>query len=85
MWAWRGNEKVRQIGRVALTYVLTTMCKTDRQWEAATEHREPTLELCDDIQGWDWGGYEGVSRGRGYIYIIRTGSHCCVAETNTAL
>ena len=57
------------------------MCKTDRQWEAATEHREPTLELCDDIEGWDWGGCEGDSRGRGYIYTVMTDSQCGMAET----
>ena len=24
--------------------------------------------LCDDLAGWDGGGWEGGSRGRGYMY-----------------
>ena len=30
-------------------------------------------------------GREGGSRGKIYIYIIMTDSHCCAAETNTKL
>ena len=40
--------------------------------------------LCVDLDGWPGGG-EGGTPGRGDIYIIMVDSHCCMAETNTAL
>ena len=33
--------------------------------EAAVQHRDPSLVLCDDLEEWD-GGWEGGSR-RGYM------------------
>ena len=36
--------------------------------EAAIQHREFSCMLCDDLEGWVGGGWEGRSRGRGYIY-----------------
>lgn len=42
-------------GRVALTYTPLTH-KTDSQWEAAVEHREPSSGPCDDLKGWGGGG-----------------------------
>ena len=37
-------------------------------WEAAISHREPNLELYDDIEGWNAGGGR-LKRVGGYIYI----------------
>ena len=46
------------------------MCKTDSYWVAAVYHKELSLVLCDDLEGWEEGGakWEGDSRGRGYMY-----------------
>ena len=43
--------------------------------------------LCDDLEGCGRGGWEGGSRGRGYIfiYIHMADSFYCTAETNTTL
>ena len=43
--------------------------------------------LCDDLEGYGRGGWEGGSRGRGYIfiYIHMADSFYCTAETNTTL
>ena len=38
-----------------------------QQWEAAIEHREPSLVLCDDPERW-LGRWVGGSRGKGYMY-----------------
>ena len=62
---------------------------------------EPSLMLCDELEGWDGGrGWEGNSRGRGYIYIymyipyiyiciyvyiVMTDSFCFMVESNTTL
>ena len=35
--------------------------------KAAVYHREPSLVLCDDLEGWE-GGEEGGSRGSGCMY-----------------
>ena len=38
------------------------------------------------LRGVQWDkGWDGGSRGRGHIYILRAGSCCYVAETNTTL
>ena len=58
----------------------TIMCNSDNWWEAAIEHRESSLVLCD---GWDGRG-EGCSKG-GDIYIIMTDSCYFMTETNTLL
>ena len=43
--------------------------------------------VCDDLEGWNGGVWEGVTKGRGYIYmyILIVDLHCCMAETNTTL
>ena len=43
---------------------------------------EPSLALCDDLEGWD-GGRGGRLRGKEYMYLIVTDSRCCMAEINT--
>ena len=35
----------------------------DSRWEAAVKHREPSLALCDDLEGRD-----GGKKGREYMY-----------------
>ena len=40
--------------------------------------------LCDDLDGWDGGQWEGGPSGTGYL-CSRADSLCCTAETNTAL
>ena len=61
-----------------------TICETDSYWDAAGSHREPSLVLSDDLEGWDTvGGREG-SEGGG-ICILMADSRCFTAETNTAL
>ena len=46
------------------------MCKIESQWEASVQHRELSLVLCDDLEGWDWGGRIGgrFKRQRTYVY-----------------
>ena len=41
-------------------------------WEAAIEHREPILELCDDLERWN-AGRGRLKRVRGYIHIYHYG------------
>ena len=49
------------------TYI--TVCKTDRQWEFSVCLRKLKQRLCITLEGWRWGGgWEGVSKGRGYMY-----------------
>ena len=42
------------------------------------------MVLCDDLEGWEAGGWEGGSRGRD-ICIHIVDSCCCTTETNTIL
>ena len=50
-------------------HIYTTVCKTDSPWKPAINHRELSLVLCDDLEGWGWwGGGEGSPRERGYTY-----------------
>ena len=39
------------------------ICKIDSWWEVAVQHREPSLMLCDDLEGWDGGGEEAQEIG----------------------
>ena len=57
------------------------LCAKWRSGRSCSEHRAPSLGLCDDRVGWG-GGKEGDSRGREHLYNY---GHCCMAETNTAL
>ena len=34
-------------------HIYTTTCKIASWWEAAAQHREISLVLCDDLEGWD--------------------------------
>ena len=52
-------DKVREWH--GLTY--TTKCKTDSQWEAAAQHREISLVLCDHLEGWDREGGRETQEG----------------------
>jgi len=44
------------------------MCPMDNQWEATVQHRELSSVLGDALEGWDGVGWEGGSKGRGYMY-----------------
>ena len=46
--------------------MLYIQCEIESSWEAAPQHREPSLLLFDDLEGWDGGG-EGGKMGRGHI------------------
>ena len=56
-------------------------------------HREPSVVLCDDLEGWagGGGGWEGDGRAGmeamegGDVCTIMSDSHCCMAENNTTL
>ena len=67
-----------QIERVVLTYLYTTMCKTDSYWD-----RKLSSVLCDDPEEWD-GGWKEAQKGEN-IRVFLTDSHCCTAETNSTL
>ena len=58
-----------------------TIGKIHSQWEATL--REPSMALCNDLEGVGWRELEGHSRGRRDIHIVMSDSHCCTAETNT--
>lgn len=61
------------------------MCKVDGRREAAVQRREPSLVLCDDLEGRDGGGEGGKGGEGGNVCLIMADSHCCIAETNVTL
>ena len=63
------------------TDIYTHSCKINSWWEVTTEHREPTLALCDDLERVGWGQLREAMD----TYIIMTDFHCCTAETNRTL
>ena len=65
-------------------HIYTTKCKTDSQWEAAAQHREISLVLCDHLEGWHREGGKEMQE-RGDICICIAYSLCYTAETNTTL
>ena len=50
------------------TDIYVLLCVWDRQWDSAVKHRELSSVLCDDPERTGWGGWEGSSRGKGYMY-----------------
>ena len=53
-------------------HIYTTKRKIDSQWEAATQHREISLVLCDHLEGWDKEGGREMQEGGDmgiYVYI----------------
>ena len=65
------------------THACTHMCKIESKWNSCIA-QGAQLELCDDLEKWD-GGVEGEAQEGGDTCIIIADSHCCIAETNTAL
>ena len=66
-------------------HIYTSKRKIDSQWEAAAQHREISLVLCD-LEGWDWDvGKESDARGKRYEDTCITDSLWYKAETNTPL
>ena len=41
--------------------------------------------LCDDLEGWDWGGGGGKAQEGGNICILMADPRCCTAETNITI
>ena len=74
MQTYRMDLRTRGGGRVSWDkvrewhgHIYTTKCKIASQWEAAAQHREISLVLCDHLEGWDReGGREGDARGQRY-------------------
>ena len=62
---------------------ILTLCNITSYWEAAVQHVEPSLALCEDLGGKD-GRAREAQEGRS-MYTIMTGLLYCMAETNTAL
>ena len=46
----RVTKSQTQLKRLS-TYTCTTHYKMDSWWEVAVKHREPSLALCDDLEG----------------------------------
>ena len=63
-------------------------CKPSHQgWinnKATPCNMEPSLVLCDDLERWG-GGRGGGLRGKEYMHLTVTDSHCCAAEVNIEL
>ena len=59
------------------------MCKIESQWEASVQHRELSLVLCDDLEGWDWGGRIGGRFKRQRIYVYTKLIHVVVQKELT--
>ena len=73
--------------RQSSTDVYTTRCKTELAG-SCLPHRELSLVLCDDREGWDrgWGGREAqAGADYRYIYIYMADSLHCTAKTNIIL
>ena len=47
----------------------TSICKIDSQWDFAVLLRNLKQGLCINLKGGMGGKWEGVSKGRGYVYI----------------
>ena len=74
---WRMDLWVRGKGRWARRESSTDVCTGPRVrqqlWEAAAQHREPSLLLCGDPEGWfGGGGREALEGGDiGLLYMRR--------------
>ena len=44
------------------------MCKIDGERGASVQHMELSSVLCDDLEGWGGGWWDGGPRGRAYKY-----------------
>ena len=60
-----------------------TRYKTASYWKVAVQHREPSLVLSDNTEGWGGVGGSGEVQEGGDICILMDNSHCCMAEANT--
>ena len=67
-------------------HIYTTKCKIDSQWEAAAQHREIRLVLCDHLEGWDREGRrETQERGDMGIYVYVQLIHYVIKQKLTHL
>ena len=67
------------------------MCELDSCWENVKQHRVPSLEFWDELEGLGW-EHEREAQEGGDIYInvcvcvcIVMTDLCCTIETNTTL
>ena len=49
-------------------HIYTATCEIDSKWEAVTLHSKLSSVLCNDLEEWDGGGWEGGPEGRGFMY-----------------
>ena len=72
----RGSSQPRDQTRVSWTagrfltteppgkpHIHAAICKIDSWWEATVKHREPSMVLCNDLEGVGWRELAGHSRG----------------------
>ena len=64
-WEEGGRDKPRETHG----HVSATPCERDSWWEAAAKHRELSLVLCDQLEGWDEGAWEAGQRERGSMDV----------------
>ena len=60
-----------------------TRCKIASYWKVAVQHRELSLVLSDNTEGWGGVGGSGEVQEGGDICILMDNSHCRMAEANT--
>ena len=53
--------------KVAINGIYTIRCRMDSWREVAVQHREPSLALCDDLEGWNGGRGGRPDRERVYV------------------
>ena len=75
-----GEGESRMNGESSLD-ICTLPCVKWIAAEKLLHNREPSLTLCDDLEGMGWG--EGREAQGGNIHAIMADSHC--TETNTIL
>lgn len=50
-------------------HIHTTMCKRESWGEAAAQHREPSLCLREDLEGWDGAGGREVQEWGVHVHL----------------
>ena len=62
------REGEGELYRKSIMETFITICKIDNQWEFAVRLRNLKQGLCINLKGGMRGKWEGVSKGRGYMY-----------------
>ena len=83
---WGGGRVNWDKVRERRGHIYTTKRKIDSQWEAAAQHREISLVLCDHLVGWDReGGRETQEGGDMGIYVYVQLIHFVIKQKLTHL